>query len=307
MYVGLFSRVGMKIAFYGLGAKAYHSIRAFIERHGGDCISAVIAARDPAQQADHYVEMKALCEEHSVAFFDRNESYVHEDGVVQLAIGWRWMLDSENLVVFHDSLLPKYRGFAPLVNALINGDASVGVTALHASKHYDAGPIIFQQHVPISYPITIQEAIDQVTRAYEDLVERVYQTLCAGNQLPSIEQDHSQATFSLWRDEQDYFMPWEQSAELLKRFCDAVGYPYAGARTYLGGDILLVLKVEIMPDVQVEMRNMHIGKVIFMDQGCPVVVCGEGLLKIIEYRFADGRSNSSIPFRSRFSGRQHSV
>ena len=291
----------MKIVFFGLGAKAYHSISSFLERHGASPVAAVVAARDPGVEADFYAELRELCRKSDIPFHDRAEAPPLEGDVTRFAIGWRWMLDTRGLVVFHDSLLPKYRGFAPLVNALINGEREVGVTALHASQHYDAGPIIFQQAVPIDYPIKIKDAIDLVAVAYAGLVDRVYQVLSSGDPLPAIEQEADQVSFSPWRDEQDYFLPWEESAETLKRFCDAVGYPYGGARCRLNGDMLLVHDVEVMPDVTVEMRRRHLGKVIFFDAGRPVVICGHGLLKITDYEFADGRDDLSIPLRSRFS------
>jgi methionyl-tRNA formyltransferase len=50
-----------------------------------------------------------------------------------IAISWRWMLKVSNLIVIHDSLLPKYRGFSPLVNMLINGEDTLGVTVLFAT------------------------------------------------------------------------------------------------------------------------------------------------------------------------------
>jgi methionyl-tRNA formyltransferase len=53
----------------------------------------------------------------------------------------------------HDSLLPKYRGFAPLPNALINGEREVGVTALFASEEYDMGDIVCQRRLAVEYPM----------------------------------------------------------------------------------------------------------------------------------------------------------
>ena len=49
--------------------------------------------------------------------------------------------------------MPKYRGFAPLVNSLVNGEKIIGVTALFASEEYDNGDIIMQSSVDITYPI----------------------------------------------------------------------------------------------------------------------------------------------------------
>lgn len=291
----------ISIVFFGLGEKAYRSISLFLERYGSLPVAAVVAARDRGTEEDCYEQLKDLCKKNNISFYDKSHVPVFDTKAIRLAIGWRWMLDDHNLIVFHDSLLPKYRGFAPLVNALINGEREIGVTALHASKAYDAGPVIFQERISIDYPIKIKDAIYRVSMAYASLVSDVYTSLISGKALPSIDQDVAQVSFSLWRDEQDYFLSWEESSETLKRFCDAVGFPYGGARCRLNGETLLVHDVEVVPDVNVEMRRRHLGKVIFFEEGCPIVVCGRGLLKIIDYAFADGRPNRSIPFRSRFS------
>ena len=94
--------------------------------------------------------------------------------------------------------------------------------------------------------------------------------------MPASPQDDSQATYSLWRDEEDYAIDWSQSATDLRRFVDAVGHPYKGASTTLHGQRLRIRQVRALPDVSIANRTP--GKVIFMRSGRPVVVCGEGLL-----------------------------
>ena len=80
-----------------------------------------------------------------------------------IAIGWRFLLPlSLNdrltipIIVFHDSLLPKYRGFSPTPTAMICGEKTVGVTALYASEGTDEGEIIWQKEVPIAEDDYIQ-------------------------------------------------------------------------------------------------------------------------------------------------------
>ena len=68
--------------------------------------------------------------------------------------------------MFHDSLLPKYRGFAPLVKGLICGETRFGVTALFGASQYDAGDILFQASVGITYPIAISDLITRVADCY---------------------------------------------------------------------------------------------------------------------------------------------
>jgi methionyl-tRNA formyltransferase len=63
-----------------------------------------------------------------------------------MAVSWRWLIDhpAEQLIVFHDSLLPRYRGFEPLVTSLVNGETRIGVAALFGASEFDTGDVIVQ-------------------------------------------------------------------------------------------------------------------------------------------------------------------
>ncbi|TQP45153.1 methionyl-tRNA formyltransferase, partial [Vibrio cholerae] len=114
-------------------------------------------------------------------------------------------------------------------------------------------------------------------------------------------QDESQATYSPWRDENDYFINWYDSSEKISRFIDATGYPYLGSKTKIDADVINISEVSVVQDVVVENRSNHIGKVLFIDNDCPVVICGSGLLKITAMSDSNGRSLiGEIPFRTRF-------
>ena len=290
-----------QFAFYLLGKKAYRCLNRFLEEYGGDTISFVVSAKDRGVKTDYFDEISSLCRQHALKLYDRSE-YIPESFDVNFAIGWRWLIpDSSRLIVFHDSLLPRYRGFAPLVNMLINGEERIGVTALFASQDYDAGDIIDQQSIQITYPLKISEAIDRVSDLYESVLLRIIRRIISVTGLQGTQQDKSSATFSLWRDESDYEIDWGVGSDELKRFVDAVGDPYSGAKTKLHGASIRILDVELVKDVEVESRKSHLGKIIFMDEGYPTVVCGKGLVKLINVRDESGKSLiGKIPFRTRF-------
>jgi methionyl-tRNA formyltransferase len=204
-----------------------------------------------------------------------------------------------NLITLHDSLLPKYRGFAPLPNALIAGERETGVSALFASDNYDAGDIICQRRLEIEYPIKIQEAIRRIVPLYAGIASEICSSLAAGGELPRRKQDESQATYSLWRDDLDYEIDWRWDAARIGRFIHAVGSPYLGARTFLNQDPVTIPEAMVEPDVRIE--NRAAGKVIFVRDGQPVVVCGSGLLRITHMTTRGGRSLLPLKkFRSRF-------
>lgn len=78
-----------------------------------------------------------------------------------------------------------------------------------------------------------------------------------------------------------------------------MGYPYDGAKARLNDDVIIFKEVGALDDVVVEHRERHIGKVIFIEQGVPVVVCTQGLLVLKEITDANDKM-VQINFRSRF-------
>lgn len=294
----------VKVNFYLLGEKGFVSLKSFLSEFGNESVAYVIAARDKGISNDYFDNIEELCRVNDVAFQDRAKLSVSVDSqLFSFSIGWRWMIEAtERLIVFHDSLLPKYRGFSPLVNALINKEDKIGVTALVATSEYDKGNILAQEAVGVLYPINIQQAIELITPIYVKLVLKVYSTLLSGSKLVGTKQDETNATYSLWRDESDYFVDWGKSAVDIKRFCDAVGSPFKGACTRADNRIIRLNHVKIFPDVQVESRTDHIGKIIFMNKNNPVIVCGSGLLEIITYQCDDDDDAivNQLKFRTRF-------
>lgn len=291
------------IAFYVMNSKGLFVLKSFIEKFGANAIGYVVCEQDKAVQYDGFQDIQQLAQNNNIPFYPRTQfdaEIENKFSGLKFAIGWRWLIKNEtNLIVFHDSLLPKYRGFAPLVNSLINKELQGGVTALFADCKYDRGDIIAQKSTDFSYPIKIEEAIKQIEPLYFDLVDEIYTRVLAGEALTGYKQDENQATYSLWLDHEDYFIDWAWSADKIKRFVDEVGYPYDGAKARLNDEVIYFKEVDVLDDVVVEHRERHIGKVIFIEQGAPVVVCTQGLLVLKEITDANGKM-VQLNFRSRF-------
>lgn len=290
-----------KVAFYLLGYKGYSVLQNFLTLFSAAKISAVVIGEDKKLDNDFSEDIKTVCLQHNIAWYQRNERADIDADIVFL-IGWRWMVavEEEKLIVLHDSLLPKYRGFNPLVTALINKDDTIGVTALYANSEYDKGNIIAQKSLTITYPLKISKAIELITPLYSDLVVKISYNLFNGIPLNSTKQDESLATYSVWRDQYDYRIDWQQSALTIARFVDAVGAPYEGAQTTIDDELVIILETEPLSDIVVE--NRIPGKVIFVENGYPIVLCGEGLLKI-KKMIAKNSKENMLPlkkFRTRF-------
>jgi methionyl-tRNA formyltransferase len=259
-------------------------------------VRTVVSARDPGTRDGSYERLAAACAGHGVPFHDRADGGAVPATSHALAVGWRWMIPERpgtTLVVFHDSLLPRHRGFNPLVTALIEGDQETGVTALLATDEYDRGDILGQVAVPLPRPIRIAAAIDLVAGAYRRLATEIGARIAAGEPLTGVAQDETAASYSLWRDDADYDMDWNDRAGRLRDFVYAVGPPYAGARTRLDGVPVRVWDVTVEPDVRI--ANRAPGKVIFLRNGRPTVVCGAGLLRIDAMSLDDDAGSSCLP------------
>jgi methionyl-tRNA formyltransferase len=220
-----------------------------------------------------------------------------------VCVGWRYLvpeaavrhLDGE-VVVAHDSLLPRLRGFAPLPTALIVGEEETGVTFLRAGRGTDDGDILWQGRVAIEPGDTIARLIDKVSPLYREGVRRYL----AGELREGRKQDESLATYSMWRDEVDYRIDWSESAERIERTVNALGPPYLGARSRLDGEEVILHQVRVEPDLTFAIRQP--GKIWALDsEGCPTVVCGSGMIKVLA---ATARGASILPLkalRQRFS------
>jgi len=202
---------------------------------------------------------------------------------VALAVGWKRMIEHEysNLFVIHDSLLPKYRGWNPLVTALQNGDNLIGVTLFLASKEVDCGPIVAQEEIEISYPIKLERAIALIESRIKLLIPQLDTYLSSDVKLlkPQLEQF---ATYSLWRDDEDFQIDWSLDSKAIENFVNSVSFPYAGASTFLKGERLRIFDVKQAPDISIANRTP--GKVIKVDTESFTVVCGKGLLEIYDAR-----------------------
>lgn len=287
----------MTVALYLLGKKGFKVLESIIDIYGVGKISCVIIGRDKNIENDYYNRIVELCIDNKVPFVNRgNEKTIESE--FSIAIGWRWMIDNnKNLIVLHDSLLPEYRGFSPLVNMLINGESKIGVTALYASEEYDRGDILLQESEEINYPIKIADAIDIVSEIYIRVAIKVYSSFVSDFKIERVPQNDEEATYSLWRNEGDYLIDWSEDANDIMRFVNSVSYPYRGAKCYFEGIAIRILDVSVIKDVVVKNRKNNIGKLIFLNHGKPIIVCGKGLLMINDYKFDNPEEKRELPFR----------
>ncbi|MBA4010692.1 MAG: hypothetical protein C0481_02385 [Phenylobacterium sp.] len=215
-------------------------------------------------------------------------------------VGWQYLMEDTgpHVVVFHDSLLPRYRGFAPTVAALINGDDEIGVTALQPRSDVDSGPVFGQASIEVRHPMAIAAALEAQASLMADLAVDLHARWREGR-LSATPQDERQASYSIWRDEQDYRIDWSQSAQALERFVYAVGTPYGGARARAGDREIIIDRASAVEDLPFVAR--HSGKIWSLNDGAPLVICGEGMLRLDACRTPNGEPFAFSRVRVRLS------
>lgn len=233
-------------------------------------------------------EIKSLCLKENYTLIKRQNCNKEMWALADLifVVGWQYILPSidEKLIIFHDSLLPKFRGFSPTVTALIKGERTIGVTALKASNSVDTGEIYEQKSIEIEHPIKIKEAYLRLAKAYAEVANSIIAKTNQGK-LTSVAQDESKATYSIWRNENDYYIDWKWDAKKISRFVFALGWPYQSARTIYQSEIIYIDEVTVIQDKYFEDR--HPGKIWNLNQGMPEIICGQGMIQIISARKED--------------------
>jgi len=220
------------------------------------------------------------------ARFQESTSLVSvEDADLLLMVNWRRLVPMEvcrrmrlGAFVFHDSLLPEYRGFSPTVWAIANGEDHTGVTLLEAAAEADQGDIVDQARVPIGPEETIATVMERVTDSYLELLARNLPALLAGS-APRRPQDHSRATWAPKRTAEDNRIDWSQPAKKAFDLVRAVTRPYAGAFTDLGDGTVRVWAARLDPQASGEP-----GRVLRSESARGLLVAaGEGGLWLTDY------------------------
>lgn len=159
------------------------------------------------------------------------------DGIITAAFGQflpTRLLDSVDFAInVHASLLPKYRGGAPIHYALMNGDSETGVTIMEMVKEMDAGDMIAKASLPILDEDNVGTLFEKLAVLGRDLLLESLPAYIAGS-LIAQPQDHSQATFSPNIQPEEEKLNWDRSSRAL--FNQVRGMcPWPVAHTFLDG------------------------------------------------------------------------
>jgi methionyl-tRNA formyltransferase len=207
----------------------FEGVRDVAERYG----IATIVPADP-NAADAVARVAACAPDFLFSFYYRRML-----GDALLALPRRGALN------LHGSLLPRYRGRAPVNWAVLHGETHTGATLHYMATKPDAGDIVSQQAVPILPDDTARDVFAKVTVAAEIVLDAALPLLIAGTASRRL-QDLAQGSYFGGRTAEDGRIDWSRDAVAIHNLVRAVAPPYPGALTTVGGRPARLLATRVL-------------------------------------------------------------
>ncbi|MFH1281720.1 MAG: methionyl-tRNA formyltransferase [Candidatus Omnitrophota bacterium] len=195
-------------------------------------------------------------------------------------------------VNIHASLLPRYRGAAPINWAVINGDKRSGVTIMFVSLKMDAGPVMMKKEIKIENKDTSVTLEEKLSRAGAELL---VEALGAIDQRSYclVDQDEDQVILAPKLKKEDGLIDWSSSAANIHNQIRGV-LPWPGAYTGYRGKILKIFQSEVLPFFP--NHQPALGEVVRAHKDGIIVACARGFLVIKELQLEAGKRMSAQNF-----------
>ena len=241
-----------RILFFGYSEVGYECLSLLLER--GDRIVALITHEDNPHEKIWFKTPAVAAREKNIPVFtpDSVNNPEWREKIAALApdlilsVYYRHMIGTKILALpplgawnMHGSLLPKYRGRAPINWAVLHGEPRIGMTLHRMVKSADAGAVVDQDGVDIGPRDTAEQAFRKVLPCARRVLARQIDSLLAGTAI-EVPQDESQANYFGGRTPEDGRIAWTQTSRQIFNLIRAVTDPYPGAFTDFGPARLMV-------------------------------------------------------------------
>ncbi|MET8826981.1 methionyl-tRNA formyltransferase [Streptomyces sp. NPDC004610] len=251
----------MRVAMFGYQTWGHRTLQALLD---SDHETVLVVTHPKSEHAYEKIwddSVAELAEKHGIPVLLRNRPDDPEllDALraarpdIIVANNWRTYLPEEIFALpphgtlnVHDSLLPSYAGFSPLIWALINGDDRVGVTAHRMNGELDAGDILVQRSVPVGPADTATDLFHRTVDLIGPLVRESLDLIASGRDAGHwVPQDRSKASFFHKRSAEDSRIDWTWPAERLERLVRAQSDPYPNAYAFHRGQRLRIVSAAV--------------------------------------------------------------
>lgn len=189
-------------------------------------------------------------------------------------------LPKRGMINVHASLLPRYRGAAPIQRAVMAGDDVTGVTIMRVVRELDAGPMLAAAPTPIGPDATAAEIERELAASGAALLVDVVDRLADGEALPEIPQDDRLATHAPKIERADGLIDWSRAAGAIHNQVRGL-HPWPHAFTYLGGTRLLIHRTSVTEPWHLP-KPAPPGTVLNGAADDFVVATGDGQLRLID-------------------------
>lgn len=194
----------------------------------------------------------------------------------------------------HASLLPRWRGAAPIQRAILAGDEETGVTIMQMDEGLDTGDMLLKKTCPIATNDTAQTLLEKLTQLGSVLILEALSELDKGSLMPAA-QDSAYATYANKLTKSEAQLDWTKSAKHLERAVR--GYnPFPVAFTKMHGTTIKIWQAAAYDDIHGEP-----GKVIEIGKRGILVACGEGALGLEVLQRPNGKALSINQFLQGYS------
>ncbi|HTN92957.1 MAG TPA: methionyl-tRNA formyltransferase [Gallionella sp.] len=294
----------MKIIFAGTPLFAVSALAALYRKHQ---VAAVLTQPDrPAgrgmQLAASPVKQYAL--QHGLAVLqpvtlkseEAQRSIAALDADVMVVAAYGLILPKEVLQLprhgclnIHASLLPRWRGAAPIQRAILAGDTETGITIMQMDEGMDTGDILLRHTCPIKTDDTAQTLHDRLAEMGASSIHEALRLLQTGGLVP-IKQDNSAACYAAKLARKEAQIDWKQDARQIERAVRAYN-PFPVSQTRFKDVVIKIWQAALCPDM-----CGAPGRVLAVDKRGITVACGEGALRLEVLQRPGGKAQPAEQF-----------
>jgi len=295
---------GMRIIFMGTPEFACPTLGTLIER--GEQVVAVVTQPDrPKGRGQQTLPppVKLLAEQHGIPVLQpvkvRHPDAIEEirslepDLIVVVAFGQilpKALLEipKYGCINVHASLLPRYRGAAPLNWCIINGESETGVTTMMMDVGLDTGDMLLKKSTPINPDEDTRSLHDRMSQVGAELLAETLDQLAAGGLAPE-KQDDALTCYAPMLKKEDGQIDWSKDAASIKNLVRGMT-PWPGAFSYLDEKLLKVYRV------QAASGSGNPGEVLSAGRDGIEIACGEGSIIIHELQLEGKKRLAAAEF-----------
>ncbi len=309
----------MRIIFLGTPEFAVPTLQRLLEEKDFDVVGVVCQPDRPKGRGNKVVAppVKQTAVEHGIPVLQPEKLSKAKDIVqamrdmkpdVIVMVAFGQILKEEVLqlppmgvINIHGSLLPKYRGAAPINWSIINGDTVTGITTMQTEAGVDTGPMLLKGEVEITENMTAPELADAMAKVGADLIVTTLRGLKDGTVKPE-KQNDDEATFAPIMTKEMGELDWTKPARQIHNLVRAL-LPWPGTSTTFRGTAIKIVTTEIIKDGRGE--TAHPAKTpgsILSENKDVVIACGANGTERLRLITVKPQGKGDIPARSWING-----